>query len=95
MQLSAEARSARVYQDELDATREKASRVERLELELGRCRERLRDVDFYRARMEVSAHRMGVPGPLRVTIVQLLFRDSGSCLIVYIRSIIQDRDTLL
>lgn len=52
VQLSAEARSARVYQDELDATREKASRVERLELELGRCRERLRDVDFYRARME-------------------------------------------
>ncbi|XP_055989632.1 protein Daple [Sorex fumeus] len=52
VQLSSEARSARTYRDELDATREKAARVERLELELGRCRERLRDVDFYRARME-------------------------------------------
>ncbi|XP_054987899.1 protein Daple [Sorex araneus] len=52
VQLSSEARSARAYRDELDAAREKAARVERLELELGRCRERLRDVDFYRARME-------------------------------------------
>ncbi|XP_072350257.1 protein Daple isoform X3 [Scyliorhinus torazame] len=52
MQLSTEARSVRAYRDELDSLREKASRVDRLENELIRCRERLHDVDFYKARME-------------------------------------------
>ncbi|XP_036986112.2 protein Daple [Artibeus jamaicensis] len=52
IQLAADARSARAYRDELDSLREKANRVERLELELGRCREKLHDVDFYKARME-------------------------------------------
>ncbi|KAM8781278.1 protein Daple [Rhynchonycteris naso] len=52
IQLAADARSARAYRDELDSLREKANRVERLEMELGRCRERLHDVDFYKARME-------------------------------------------
>ncbi|XP_078263076.1 protein Daple isoform X2 [Rhinoraja longicauda] len=52
MQLSTDARSVRAYQDEVDSLREKASRVDRLETELTRCRERLHDVDFYKARME-------------------------------------------
>ncbi|XP_066244336.1 protein Daple isoform X1 [Saccopteryx leptura] len=52
IQLAADARSARAYRDELDSLREKANRVERLEMELGRCREKLHDVDFYKARME-------------------------------------------
>uniref|UniRef100_A0A8D2CUS7 Coiled-coil domain containing 88C n=1 Tax=Sciurus vulgaris TaxID=55149 RepID=A0A8D2CUS7_SCIVU len=51
-QLAADARSARTYRDELDSLREKANRVERLEMELVRCKEKLHDVDFYRARME-------------------------------------------
>lgn len=34
--------------------------MERLELELGRCREKLHDVDFYKARMEVSLGRAGL-----------------------------------
>lgn len=55
IQLAADARSARAYRDELDSLREKANRVERLEMELVRCREKLHDVDFYKARMEVSA----------------------------------------
>lgn len=65
IQLAADARSARAYRDELDALREKASRVERLELELGRCREKLHDVDFYKARMEVSTavQAPARPGP--------------------------------
>lgn len=54
IQLAADARSARAYRDELDSLREKANRVERLEMELVRCREKLHDVDFYKARMEVS-----------------------------------------
>ncbi|XP_043777683.1 protein Daple isoform X5 [Cervus elaphus] len=52
IQLAADARSARAYRDELDSLREKANRVERLEMELTRCREKLHDVDFYKARME-------------------------------------------
>ncbi|XP_051885592.1 protein Daple-like [Pristis pectinata] len=52
MQLTSDARSVRAYQDELDSLREKANRVDRLENELTRCRERLHDVDFYKARME-------------------------------------------
>ncbi|XP_032883420.1 protein Daple [Amblyraja radiata] len=52
MQLSTDARSVRAYQDEVDSLREKANRVDRLENELTRCRERLHDVDFYKARME-------------------------------------------
>ncbi|XP_023587479.1 protein Daple isoform X2 [Trichechus manatus latirostris] len=52
IQLAADARSARAYRDELDSLREKANRVERLEMELVRCREKLHDVDFYKARME-------------------------------------------
>ncbi|XP_006208258.2 protein Daple [Vicugna pacos] len=52
IQLAADARSARAYRDELDSLREKANRLERLEMELVRCREKLHDVDFYKARME-------------------------------------------
>ena len=59
IQLAADARSARAYRDELDSLREKANRVERLEMELTRCREKLHDVDFYKARMEVGAQPRG------------------------------------
>lgn len=59
IQLAADARSARAYRDELDSLREKANRVERLEMELVRCREKLHDVDFYKARMEVGAQPRG------------------------------------
>ncbi|KAM4898548.1 protein Daple [Sylvia borin] len=52
MHLSSDARSARAYRDELDALRERANRVERLEMELVRCKEKLHDVEFYKARME-------------------------------------------
>ncbi|KAL9849034.1 protein Daple isoform 2-T2 [Geothlypis trichas] len=52
MHLASDARSARAYRDELDSLREKANRVERLEMELVRCKEKLHDVEFYKARME-------------------------------------------
>ncbi|NXN56545.1 DAPLE protein, partial [Rynchops niger] len=55
--LASDARSARAYRDELDSLREKANRVERLEMELVRCKEKLHDVDFYKARMEASENR--------------------------------------
>ncbi|XP_035177110.1 girdin isoform X15 [Oxyura jamaicensis] len=52
MNLLSEARSARVYRDELDALREKAIRVDKLESEVSRYKERLRDIEFYKARVE-------------------------------------------
>ncbi|XP_056147252.1 girdin isoform X2 [Lampris incognitus] len=51
-QLLSDARSARAYRDELDALREKAIRVDKLESELSRYKERLHDIEFYRARLE-------------------------------------------
>ncbi|XP_042565738.1 protein Daple [Clupea harengus] len=50
--LLAEARSVRAYRDEVDALRERAGRVDRLETELSRCKERLHDVHFYKTRVE-------------------------------------------
>ncbi|NWU09394.1 DAPLE protein, partial [Cephalopterus ornatus] len=55
--LASDARSARAYRDELDSLRERANRVERLEMELVRCKEKLHDVDFYKARMEAKELR--------------------------------------
>lgn len=52
-QLLSDARLARAYRDELDALREKAIRVDKLESELGRYKERVHDIDFYKARVEV------------------------------------------
>uniref|UniRef100_A0A6Q2XAU6 HOOK N-terminal domain-containing protein n=1 Tax=Esox lucius TaxID=8010 RepID=A0A6Q2XAU6_ESOLU len=51
-QLLAEARSVRAYRDEVDALREKAAKVDRLDTELSRCKERLNDVHFYKSRVE-------------------------------------------
>ncbi|MEE6474328.1 hypothetical protein FKM82_010349 [Ascaphus truei] len=52
MNLIADARSARVYRDELDALREKAVRVDKLESEVCRYKERMHDIEFYKARVE-------------------------------------------
>ncbi|KAK2878523.1 hypothetical protein Q8A67_019314 [Cirrhinus molitorella] len=52
MQLLAEARSVRAYRDEVDALRERAGKVDRLETELSRCKEKLNDVHFYKTRIE-------------------------------------------
>lgn len=47
-----EARQAATYRDEVDVLREKAERVERLELEIQRFREKMSDVEFYKTRVE-------------------------------------------
>nr|XP_046209990.1 girdin-like isoform X7 [Oncorhynchus gorbuscha] len=52
LQLLSDARSARAYRDELDILREKAIRVDKLESEVGRYKERLHDIEFYKARVE-------------------------------------------
>lgn len=62
-----DARSARAYRDELDALREKAIRVDKLESELSRYKERLHDIEFYKARVEV--HRRARPTVLNMYIM--------------------------
>ncbi|XP_042547093.1 girdin isoform X5 [Dipodomys spectabilis] len=52
MNLLSDARCARMYRDELDALREKAVRVDKLESEVSRYKERLHDIEFYKARVE-------------------------------------------
>jgi hypothetical protein len=52
--LSTEARFVRAYQDEMDSMKERAARVDRLEAELTRCKEKLNDVHFYKSRVEVG-----------------------------------------
>ncbi|XP_036816050.1 girdin isoform X5 [Oncorhynchus mykiss] len=52
LQLLSDARAARAYRDELDVLREKAIRVDKLESEVGRYKERLHDIEFYKARVE-------------------------------------------
>ncbi|XP_051722992.1 protein Daple [Ctenopharyngodon idella] len=52
MQLLTEARSVRVYRDEVDSLKERAGKVDRLETELARCKEKLNDVHFYKTRIE-------------------------------------------
>ncbi|XP_067243020.1 girdin isoform X2 [Chanodichthys erythropterus] len=52
LQLMCDARSLRAYRDELDALREKAVRVDKLESEMMRYKEKLHDIEFYRTRVE-------------------------------------------
>jgi cell shape-determining protein MreC len=47
-----DARAAKAYRDELDAVRERAERVDKLELEVQRYREKLSDIEFYKTRVE-------------------------------------------
>ncbi|XP_023727348.1 girdin isoform X2 [Cryptotermes secundus] len=51
-ELMQDARAAKAYRDELDAVRERAERVEKLELEVQRYREKLSDIEFYKTRVE-------------------------------------------
>ncbi|XP_062303817.1 girdin-like isoform X2 [Osmerus eperlanus] len=50
--LLADARAARAYRDELDALRERAIRADKLESELGRTREKLHNMEFYKTKVE-------------------------------------------
>ncbi len=54
-QLLVDARAARTYRDELDALRERAIKADKLESEVGRYREQLHKMEFYKAKVEVDA----------------------------------------
>lgn len=47
----------RAYRDEVDSLRERAGKVDRLETELSRFKEKLNDVHFYKTRIEVPKHQ--------------------------------------
>ncbi|XP_072318332.1 girdin [Eucyclogobius newberryi] len=51
-QLLVDARTARTYRDELDSMRERAIRADKLESEVGRYRDQLHKMDFYKAKVE-------------------------------------------
>ncbi|XP_034095195.1 girdin isoform X4 [Gymnodraco acuticeps] len=51
-QLLVDARAARTYRDELDALRERAMKADKLESEVGRYREQLHKIEFYKAKVE-------------------------------------------
>ena len=51
-ELTQDARAAKAYRDELDAVRERAERVDKLEMEVQRCRQNLSDIEFYKTRIE-------------------------------------------
>ncbi|KAM7393782.1 hypothetical protein PAMP_020631 [Pampus punctatissimus] len=51
-QLLGDARAARTYRDELDALRERAIKADKLESEVGRYREQLHKMEFYKAKVE-------------------------------------------
>ena len=80
-QLLAEARSVRAYRDEVDALRERAGRVDRLETELARFKEKLHDVHFYKARVEVTSLCHCLEIILCLEVLTNLYITNGSSLI--------------
>lgn len=59
MELLKDARAAKEYRDELDVLREKVDRLERLENECGKYKERLMELDFCKQRIEVRTYFEG------------------------------------
>ncbi|KAM9857695.1 girdin-like [Aulostomus maculatus] len=51
-QLLVDARAARTYRDELDALRERAIKADKLESEVGRYKDQLHKMEFYKAKVE-------------------------------------------
>lgn len=52
VELVQDARAARAWRDEADILRERASRVEALEQEVARYRDKMADIEFYKTRVE-------------------------------------------
>lgn len=67
-QLQVEARAARTYRDELDALRERAIKADKLESEVGRYKEQLHKMEFYKAKVEVKADFDSFPFLLLLTL---------------------------
>ena len=52
LELVQDARAAKAYRDELDIVQERANKVDKLEAELQRYRDRMNDIEFYRSRVD-------------------------------------------
>ncbi|XP_043226429.1 girdin-like [Amphibalanus amphitrite] len=52
LELVQDARAAKAYRDELDIVQERANKVDKLEAELQRYRDRMSDIEFYRSRVD-------------------------------------------
>lgn len=52
MELVQDARAARAWRDEADIMRERAGRVEALEQEVTRYKDKMVDIEFYKTRVE-------------------------------------------
>ena len=52
LDLSQEARAAKAFRDELDILRERASKVDKLEAEMQRYKDKVSDIDFFKSRVE-------------------------------------------
>ena len=55
LELTQDARAVRTYRDEIDILKEKAARVDRVEAEVVKFKEKLNELDFFKARVEVGA----------------------------------------
>ena len=54
LELTQDARAVRTYRDEIDILKEKAARVDRVEAEVVKFKEKLNELDFFKARVEVG-----------------------------------------
>ena len=52
--LSKDAKTSHAYRDEVDTYKEKALRVDSLEKEVSKLKEKLNEFDFYKTRVEVG-----------------------------------------
>ena len=52
LELSQEARASKAVRDELDILRERANKVDRLEAEMQRYKDKISDIDFYKSRVD-------------------------------------------
>ncbi|KAG1685229.1 Girdin [Nymphon striatum] len=56
LELVQEARAAKAYRDEIDVLKERASKVDKLENEILRYKDRMNELEFYKSRVDVSIH---------------------------------------
>ena len=54
LELTQDARAVRTYRDEVDILKEKAARVEKVDAEIAKFKEKLNELAFFKARVEVS-----------------------------------------
>ena len=52
LELAQEARAAKAFRDELDIIKERANKVDRLEAEMQRYKDKVADIDFFKSRVD-------------------------------------------